>query len=98
MKTFYRFILGIGILAGLGIEAGAQVSNSLYFMQGVPQSNRINPAYQPGCDLYIGIPFLAPLRTEETSSPYAWSDLIYPHPTQDSLITFLHPWETRTHF
>ena len=91
MKSLYRLILGIGVLTGIGIEAGAQVSNSLYFMQGVPQTNRINPAYQPDCDLYIGIPFLAPLRTEETSSPYAWSDLIYPHPTQDSLITFLHP-------
>ena len=67
------------------------MSNSLYFMQGIPQTNRINPAFQPGCDLYIGIPFLAPLRTEETSSPYAWSDLFYPHPTQDSLITPLHP-------
>ncbi len=91
MKKLYRFILGIGILAGFLTEAGAQVSNSLYFMQGIPQSNRINPAFHPDCDLYIGIPFLAPLRTEETSSPFAWSDLIYPHPTQDSLITPLHP-------
>jgi len=91
MKPFYRLILGLSILAGLGIQADAQVSNSLYFMQGVPQSNRLNPAYQPDCNFYIGIPFLAPLRTEETSSPYAWNDIFYPHPSEDSLISFLHP-------
>lgn len=91
MKSLNRLILGVGIATACGIGAAAQVSNSLYFMGGVPQSSRLNPAFQPDCDLYIGIPLLAPLRTELISSPFAWNDLIYPHPTQDSLITFLHP-------
>lgn len=71
----------------------AQFNNTLYFMYGVPQSNRMNPAFQPRCGLYIGFPAFAPLRAEETSSSLAWGDVIYPHPDPqvDSLITFLHP-------
>jgi hypothetical protein len=91
MKAFQRIGVSIGLVIGLAFHAGAQVSNSLYFMKGVPQSNRVNPAFQPACDLYIGIPFLAPLRNEEISNPFAWNDLFYPHPSQDSLISFLHP-------
>jgi len=91
MKAFRRLTVILGLVIGLGFHAGAQVSNSLYFMKGVPQSNRVNPAYQPACDFYIGIPLFAPLRNEETSNPYAWNDIFYPHPSEDSLITFLHP-------
>lgn len=91
MKLFQRVILSLGFMIGFGFYAGAQVSNSLYFMKGVPQSNRVNPAYQPDCKFYIGIPLLAPLRNEETSNPYAWNDIFYPHPSEDSLISFLHP-------
>jgi len=91
MKAFRTLVWSFGLVFGLAFYAGAQVNNSLFFMKGVPQSNRVNPAYQPYCDYYIGIPLLAPLRTEETSSPYAWNDIFYPHPTEDSLISFLHP-------
>lgn len=98
MKNFQRLTVGIGLVIGLGFQAGAQVSNSLYFMNGVPQSNRVNPAFQPGCDFYIGIPLLAPLRNEETSNPFAWNDIIYPHPSEDSLISFLHPLGNREAF
>jgi hypothetical protein len=73
------------------LPGAAQVSNSLYFMPGVPQSNRINPSYQPNAGFYLGLPMLAPLRTEVSSSSLAYGDVIYPHPSADSLITFLHP-------
>jgi len=69
----------------------SQINNSLYFMPGVPQSNRINPAHQPNCNFYLGLPGVSPLRTNISSSSLAYGDLIYPHPSQDSLITFLHP-------
>ena len=60
-------------------------------MHGVPQANRVNPAYQPEGNLYIGIPLLAPIRAELSSSSLAWEDIIYQHPTEpDSLITFLY--------
>jgi hypothetical protein len=75
----------------LGISGEAQVNNTLYFMHGVPQSNRVNPAYQPKGNFYIGFPLMAPLRAEISSSSLAWKDIIYQHPTEpDSLITFLY--------
>ena len=67
-------------------------------MHGVPQSNRINPAHQPNCNFYLGFPGLAPLRVQVGSSSLAYGDVIYPHPTQDSLITFLHPQGDRQAF
>ncbi|MEN8201248.1 MAG: DUF5723 family protein [Bacteroidota bacterium] len=91
MNLFQRLIVSSCLITGLGLHAGAQVSNSLYFMKGVPQSNRVNPAYQPACNFYIGIPLLAPLRNEESSNPFVWNDIFYPHPSEDSMITFLHP-------
>ena len=84
-------IIGLGLILGALLQLRAQPSNSLYFMHGVPQSNRINPARQPACGFYIGMPLLSPLSTELSSSSLAWDDLVYPHPTEDSLITFLHP-------
>ena len=60
-------------------------------MRGVPQSSRVNPAYQPNCKFYIGVPVLGPVVMEVSSNPLAYKDIIYPHPSEDSLITFLHP-------
>ncbi len=84
-------IIGLGLILGALLQLRAQPSNSLYFMHGVPQSNRINPARQPACGFYFGIPGISPLSTEVSSSSLAWEDLVYPHPREDSLITFLHP-------
>lgn len=91
MRISGRFIVVLGLSLLTFTKVSAQLSNSLYFMHGVPQSNRINPAHQPACGFYFGIPGLAPLRAEFSSSSLAWDDLIYPHPSEDSLITFLHP-------
>ena len=61
-------------------------------MKGVPQANRVNPAYKPQCNFYIGIPMLAPAIIGLSSSSLGWNDLVYHNPVQaDSLITFLHP-------
>ena len=91
MRKRTLLYLGLGFLGVLLNPAEAQINNSLYFMQGVPQSNRVNPAHRPNCGFYIGIPGLAPARMEISSSSVAYGDIIYPHPTEDSLITFLHP-------
>ena len=75
----------------MGIYGEAQINNSVYFMPGVPQSNRVNPAYQPDCKFYIGLPLASAVVMELSSNSLAYKDIIYPHPSQDSLITFLHP-------
>ena len=91
MKLVYKITFCLVLMLGAGLQALAQTQNSLYFMNGIPQTNRINPARQPQCGFYIGIPILSPLSTQVTSDPLVYEDVIYPHPTEDSLITFLHP-------
>ena len=91
MRLIYKIIFSLALLAGAGLQTWAQAQNSLYFMNGVPQSNRVNPARNPDCGFYIGIPILSTLSTQISSNPLVYKDLIYPHPTEDSLITFLHP-------
>jgi len=91
MRKKIIVICSIGLFLGTFIQVTAQPSNSLYFMRGVPQSIRINPARQPECTFYFGIPALSPLSSQVTSNSLAFDDVIYPHPTEDSLITFLHP-------
>ncbi len=86
------WIVTLLVFLSMGVAVHAQVTNTLFFMQGVPQSNRVNPAYQPDCKFYIGIPLLSPARTAVSTSSLAWEDIIYHNPMQaDSLITFLHP-------
>lgn len=73
------------------LQLGAQIPNSLFFMPGVPQSNRINPAIQPGCGLYLGMPALSPLRMQISSSSLAFQDVIYYNPDLGVPITAFHP-------
>jgi len=91
MRAFNRIIIFLFLTSGIILQVQAQVTNTLYFMKGVPQSNRMNPARQPDCGFYFGIPLVAPYSTVLTSSTFSYSDIIYPLPGEDSLITFLHP-------
>jgi hypothetical protein len=91
MRIIYKITFSLVLLFGAGLYTWAQTQNSLYFMNGIPQANRVNPARSPDCGFYIGIPILSTLSTQLSSNPLAYEDVIYPHPTEDSLITFLHP-------
>jgi len=91
MRDRWRIIPVLGMILGLSLHLEAQVTNTLYFMRGVPQSNRINPAHQPEGGFYLGLPGASPLTSELSSSSISFGDVIFPHPTEDSLITFLHP-------
>jgi len=91
MRIIYKIIFSLALLIGTGLYTWAQTQNSLYFMNGIPQVNRVNPARNPDCGFYIGIPILSTLSTQISSDPLVYEDVIYPHPTEDSLITFLHP-------
>jgi hypothetical protein len=92
MKTFKRFsISGVFLLVSMFVTVSGQIPNTMFFMPGVPQSNRINPAIQPGCGFYLGFPALAPVRFQINSSSLAFSDVIYNNSEIDSLITPLHP-------
>jgi hypothetical protein len=64
------------ILSGGGYIL-AQQSNMLYFMDGVPQSYLVNPANQPRCNLYIGIPAISPFQVFIGNSSLSVSDIMW---------------------
>lgn len=71
--------------------AFAQDSQTLYYMNNVPQSTFMNPAIQPKCNFFLGLPVVSSLQIGVGNNRLALTDVIMKHPTQDSLITFLHP-------
>lgn len=98
MKALSRSIFIAGLVACLIVPAQGQINNTLYFMKGIPQSNRFNPAYQPNCEFYIGLPLVSPARGGLSYTSQNYGDVIQQHPTEDSLITFLHPLADREAF
>ncbi|MCF8346338.1 MAG: DUF5723 family protein [Bacteroidales bacterium] len=92
MKRTVRFLATAAIfLIVMNTSTQGQIPNSMFFMPGVPQSNRINPAIQPGCGFYLGFPGAAPLRLQIRSSSLGFNDFIFYNSDIDSLITPLHP-------
>jgi len=69
----------------------AQRANTLYFMRGVPQVYQVNPAIQPDCKFFLGLPGVAPLQVKAENSTFGIDDILSYDASQDSLITFLHP-------
>jgi len=69
----------------------SQLTNTLYFMKGVPQVYQINPAFQPGCKFFMGLPGMSPLQLRIQNQPLVLSDILYYKDPPGQLITFLHP-------
>lgn len=68
-----------------------QTSNTLYHMYGIPQTNHLNPAFQPMCNFHLGLPGVSPFQFNFENNALSFSDVIYRDPVTDSLITFMHP-------
>jgi outer membrane protein OmpA-like peptidoglycan-associated protein len=84
------------LLATLGFGASAQQSNTMYFMNNVPERNAYNPAFQPIHNVYIDIPIMPNFRFDFDLG-LTVNDLIYRGNgsgygnNRDSLYTILHP-------
>jgi hypothetical protein len=74
-----------------GPQSNAQFGNTYYHMFGIPQANQLNPAFQPGCDGYVAMPFLGPMRFEVESSSLSYGDIFEWDPATRKYITFMHP-------
>ncbi len=68
------------ILIGSISKINAQ-NNILYGMKNVPQHNYLNPARQPGCKIYVGIPMAHSLRAKVGFSGLSYNDIFRKHPT-----------------
>jgi hypothetical protein len=80
--TFYTF---------LSESVCAQDPQTLYYMNSVPQSIFMNPAMQPKYNVYVGLPGISSIQLEAGNNQLYLKDIIMKSPTEDSLITFLHP-------
>jgi len=69
----------------------AQDNMTSYFMYGMPQSNFLNPATQPECNVYIGIPGISQLSLDFSNNALSFNDVIFYDAEIDSFITPLHP-------
>jgi len=83
------FLLVMGLVFFVFSRAQGQESNTMYFMKGVPQSYQLNPATQPGCKFFLGLPGVSPLQVYAENSAFSMKDIIFP--LGDSLVTFMHP-------
>jgi len=60
-------------------------------MKGVPQVYQINPAFQPGCKFFIGLPGISPIQVRVQNEPLVLKDILSYNESLEQLITFLHP-------
>lgn len=67
----------------------AQNTNTLYFMDRVPQSIQLNPAFQPKCNLFIQIPGFSTNFSVGNNS-LSMSNLMPYNSKLDSLTWFMH--------
>jgi hypothetical protein len=77
----------------------AQQSNSMFFMDGIPQSNQLNPAIQPRCNVYVGLPGLSSLEINGGNSAISFSDVFHKGTgVRDSLVWPIYSQATKTKF
>ncbi len=60
--------------------------NTAYYMGTLPQTYTLNPATQPKCDVFIGVPLLSNTNFRINFGNVAFSDLIMKDPNSDSTI------------
>jgi hypothetical protein len=65
----------------------AQMTNTLYFMDRIPQYNLMNPAFQPKCNAFVGLTGVY----LNVGSPFSLNDVLTYNASLDSLITIFHP-------
>jgi hypothetical protein len=91
ISKFKKLFLVLLVLHFFTEFATAQDSQTLYFMNRIPQSSFMNPALQPKCNFFLGLPVVSSLQIGVGNNRLALTDVVMKHPTNDSLITFLHP-------
>jgi hypothetical protein len=90
-QGLFLFLIPLILLFFRGVPLPAQTSQTLYFMERIPQSGVLNPAYQHDHDFYIGIPMASSFNINSKSNFASYNDLIFRHSKYDSLISFIHP-------
>jgi hypothetical protein len=93
MRRERHFIAAIGVLVCLfsnGFIVKSQQNNSLYFLDRVPQSIQLNPAFQPSCNFYFGIPALSAIEINAGNNALGVSDILINDKEAGQLVTPLY--------
>lgn len=87
MKKFrLKYLVGFGLIISLfgTLSLKAQVSRSVFFLEQVPSSSVINPAFRPNCNFYINLPLISTFYIG-FESPFSFDDLTNRWESGDSL-------------
>ena len=95
-KFFKAAVLTFIVLFFIKGYVEGQQSNILYFMNGVPQSYLVNPATQPNCELYIGVPAISPAQVFFENSSFSISDVMWYE--RDTTRLFINTTESQRDF
>lgn len=90
MKLRYIHLLCVLFLMLTFSFASGQTHTS-YFLQGVPQRHYLNPAFQPKCNIYIGMPVLSSLYIEQYNNSISFSDIFWNDEESGMVLHPLHP-------
>ncbi|MCG8411211.1 MAG: DUF5723 family protein [Bacteroidales bacterium] len=69
----------------------AQESQTLYYMNRIPQARYLNPAFAPDCNIFIGLPTLSSFYFGLGNNRLVLTDIIIDHPVKGTPITVFHP-------
>ncbi len=73
-----------------------QQNNSLYFLDRVPQSIQLNPALQPGCVFYFGIPVISSLEINAGNNFFGLNDAFFKDNELGKFVNALNTKESTT--
>lgn len=75
-KKFMRIkLLCLAVFLISGHVIKGQQNNSLYFTDRIPQSTQLNPALQPACTFYFGIPLVSGIEANLGNNALGLSDI-----------------------
>ncbi|MDA3823327.1 MAG: DUF5723 family protein, partial [Bacteroidales bacterium] len=69
-----KLVFVILLCMQLSLLSGQQ-SSTLYLLQSVPQTNLLNPAVQPQCKLFVGLPVLNTVHLDYGNSSFTFNEL-----------------------
>jgi len=87
----FKLLLGLTLTILISKISLAQNSQTLYYMNRIPQATLMNPAIQPSCNFFLGLPAISSIQFGVGNNQLGLTDIIMQNPNNDSLITFLHP-------
>ncbi len=76
-NLIYKIFPFVFIVILLNSNITAQQNNTLYFMDKIPQASLMNPANQPYCKFYLGLPVLSSIYFNYGNNGFAYNDLLY---------------------